>query len=144
MKGSGTGVRYGARLDTAWAREPRGTRVGAGTARGPLLLEGLEVRVVDDGFSEGRHLRERHIICSWGWKPVRVWDAGGRGEVVLDGVVGGRSAFLPGLLITDPGVGPYPRLPPHCEASLLAAGSPQSQRKSHVLPSAGHRPHRGN
>ena len=50
MKGSDTGLRWRARLDIAWAREPWGTRVRAGMAREPLLLEGLEVRVVDDGF----------------------------------------------------------------------------------------------
>lgn len=69
------------------------------------------------------------------------------GEIVLDGMVEDGSAFLPGLLTTDPGM-PHPpprsRLPPHCEASLLVAGSPQSQRKSHVPPSADHKPHREN
>lgn len=62
------GLRWKARLDITWAREPWGTRVRAGMAREPLLLEGLEVRVVDDGFSEGRHLCKRHIVCSV-WPP---------------------------------------------------------------------------
>lgn len=88
------GTRWKARLDITWAREPWGTRVRAGMARGPLLLEGLEVRVVDDGFSEGRHLCKRHIVCSWGYKSVRVWVAGRRGkEIVLGGMAEGRSAF---------------------------------------------------
>ena len=85
---SHTGLRWRARLDIAWAREPWGTRVRAGMARKPLLLEGLEVRVVDDSFSEGRHLCKRHIVCSWGYKSVQVWAAGRRSKVVL-----GRSAF---------------------------------------------------
>ena len=93
VKGSDTGLRWRARLDIAWAREPWGTRVRAGMAREPLLLEGLEVRVVDDGLLEGRHLCKRHIVCSWGFKSVRVWVAGRRGKVVLGGMAEGRSAF---------------------------------------------------
>lgn len=92
VKGSDTGLRWRARLDVAWAREPWGTRVRAGMAREPLLLEGLEVRVVDDGFSEGRHLCKRHIVCSWGYKSAWVWAAGRRGKVVLGGMAEGRSA----------------------------------------------------
>lgn len=143
VKGSGTGPRHGARPDGGW--KPRGIRVGVGMVRGCLLLGGLRVRVVADGLSKGRHLCERRVVCSWGWKVVWVWDAGREGKGVLDGMVEGRSAFLPGLLMTGLELGPYPTSsPPHREASLLAAASPRSQRKFHVPPSAGHRPHRGN
>lgn len=145
MKGSGMGVRFRVRLEVTWTRGCKGSRVRTGVARDTLRLEGLKVRLGEDGISEGRHLCKRHIVCSWGWKAVQVWavgraEGGGPGE---DGAKGG-SAFLPGLLITDAGMVPCPVFSPHHKVSLLFAWSLHSRRKSRVPPSAGHRPHRGN
>jgi hypothetical protein len=58
-------IRCGARLGTVWARECRGTRVGTGTAREPMNLEGPAVRFAEDGFLEVRHLCKRQIVCSY-------------------------------------------------------------------------------
>lgn len=58
------GVRFRVRVEATWAREFKGSRVGTGMARDTLHLEGLKVRVGEDGISEGRHLCKRHIVCS--------------------------------------------------------------------------------
>lgn len=83
------GVRFRARLEAAWARECRGSRVGTGLARDTLPLEGLKVRVGEDDISEGRHLCKRHIVCFWGWKAVQAWDVGWAGDVTPEEDEGG-------------------------------------------------------
>lgn len=76
MTQSGMGVRFRVRLEGARAREFKGIRVGTGMARDTLHLEGLKLRVGEDGISEGRHLCKRHIVCSWGRKAAQAWDVG--------------------------------------------------------------------
>lgn len=88
------GVRFRVRLEGTRAREFKGTRVGTGMARDALHLEGLKLRVGEDGILEGRHLCKRHIVCSWGWKAVQAWDVG-CGRPGGDGVRVGMPLCLP-------------------------------------------------